>query len=351
MKSSSRRSPGPRLCAGLRGSHIRDRAWLQLRSNRRSSGGARSVSSIGVFLIWLAVSWLSTTSGCGNQSPNGRMPEKIFGEQGLGPGQFVYPRAIAVAPDGCVFIVDKTARIQRFSAEGDFEAYWNMPECEAGKPVGLKVDARGRVLVADTHYHRVMIYDRDGRELQRFGTEGTEAGQFMLPTRVVVDADGNYYVGEYGGNDRISRFTPEGRYVSSFGGTEAGDADPLLSRPQSMEFDSQGVLWVTDACHHRICRFSREGELLGSFGVVGNAPGQMQYPYDLALMKDGSVLVCEYGNHRLQRFDRSGKSLEVWGSIGTAPGQFASPWGVAVGKNGRVYVLDSRNNRVQVFRM
>ena len=53
-------------------------------------------------------------AGCDKPGIAGRKPAKIFGGKGLGPGQFVYPRAIAVGPQGCVFIVDKTARIQRF---------------------------------------------------------------------------------------------------------------------------------------------------------------------------------------------------------------------------------------------
>jgi DNA-binding beta-propeller fold protein YncE len=264
----------------------------------------------------------------------------------MGPGQFVYPRTLAIAPDGCVFIIDKTARVQRFSADGKFETSWQMPQWEAGKPTGVTVDARGRVLVADTHYHRVIIYDRDGGELARFGSQGEELGQFIFPTHVVVDREGNLFVSEYGGNDRITRFTPDFEPVMSFGGTDAGEAS--LLRPQSMVLDEEETIWVADACHHRICHFKREGKLLSSFGSAGRGRGQLQYPYDLALCPDGTILVCEFGNNRVQRFDRQGRCLDVWAEPGRGPGQLAYPWSVAVGRDRRVYVLDSGNNRVQV---
>lgn len=292
---------------------------------------------------------LLACAGCRQQSISGRKPEKVIGDHGLGPGQFVYPRAITVAPDGCIFVVDKTARIQRFSADGEFETSWQMPEWDSGKPTGLTVDAQNRLLVADTHYHRVIIFDRDGHELARFGTEGEGPGQFILPTHVAVAPDGEIYVGEYGGNDRISRFSPTFEYLGSFGGRDAGEAS--LMRPQSLCFDSQGVLWVADAVHHRLCRFTREGTFLGAFGTPGRQPGQIEYPYDFAFCADGTVLVAEFGNNRLQRFDTQGHSLEVWGSAGRGPGQLAYPWGVALGRNGRVYVVDAGNNRVQMFRM
>lgn len=301
----------------------------------------------GVILSLLLLAVLSGCGGDGTLSP--KAPEKIFGDQGLGPGQFVYPRALAVAPDGAVFAVDKYARIQRFKPDGTFEICWQMPEWLSGKPTGLGVDAAGRLFVADTHYHRVVVFDRDGKELARFGSMGQELGQFIFPTDVAVDGEGSIYVSEYGGNDRITRFTPDFKPVASFGGLKSGDEE--LLRPQSIAFDAQWDLWVADACHHRVCRFSREGKLLNQFGTMGTAPGQLQYPYGIAPRPDGTLLVCEFGNARVQQFDRSGKSLGCWGSPGREPGQLCAPWAVGIGGNGYVYVLDSGNNRVQMIKM
>jgi len=296
-----------------------------------------------------AVSVLSTLgAGCGGGELAARPPDKVFGECGLGPGQFVYPRALAIGPEGCVFVVDKSvpARIQRFSPDGEFETLWRMPISDAGKPTGLTVDAAGRVLVADTHYHRVLIFDREGRELGRFGSYGEQPGQFIYPTDVAVDRDGYVYVSEYGGNDRITKFTPDFKPVLTMGGPGSGEAS--LLRPQAMAFDAQGILYVADACHHRICRFDTDGTFLGSFGRAGRQPGQFRYPYDLAFCPDGTLMVCEFGNARVQHFDRQGRLLGTWGMPGHDPGELAYPWGVAVGPNGHMYVLDSGNNRVQV---
>jgi sugar lactone lactonase YvrE len=151
-----------------------------------------------------------------------------------------------------------------------------MPEWAAGKPTGISVDDRGRVLVADTHYHRVVIFDRDGKESARFGSYGERLGQFTYPTSVAVDREGFLYVSEYGGNDRITRFTPDFEPVAAFGTADSGPA--ALSRPQSMTFDSDGSLWVADACHHRLCRFSREGQLLGTLGTAGRGPASYNTP-------------------------------------------------------------------------
>ena len=272
----------------------------------------------------------------------------VFGGVGLGPGQFSYPRAITAETSGSVFVVDKNGRVQRFSPDGVFETYWRMPETEHGKPVGLKVHPDGRVFVADTHYNRVMIFDRDGKLLGSFGSEGFGDGQFQLPTDVAFDAQGFIYVSEYYANDRITKWSPDLRFVAAFGETEIEGR--RLSRPTGLVIDDEQTLWVADACNHRLVRFSLDGEVLTAFGRFGQEPGEMRYPYDVSVSPDNTLLVCEYEGNRLQWFSKDGRSLRVWGHAGRAPGELFAPWGASYGSEGRVYVVDSLNSRVQVIR-
>lgn len=270
----------------------------------------------------------------------------IFGGVGYAPGSFSYPRAITAEPNGSVFVVDKNGRIQRFSATGELETLWRMPDIEKGKPVGFAVHPDGRLFVADTHYHRVMIFDRDGKHLGGFGEEGFGDGQFQLPTDIAFDAQGFIYVSEYFGNDRITRWSPDLRFVASFG------VEPIdgkrLNRPTGLIVDDEQTLWTADACNHRLVRFSLEGRVLKVFGEFGDGPGQMRYPYDLSLSPEKTLLVCEYEGNRLQWFDKKGRSLRTWGKGGRAPGELFAPWGAIHGPRGRVYIVDSLNSRVQI---
>ncbi len=270
----------------------------------------------------------------------------VFGTTGMGLGEFSYPRAAALEADGALLVVDKSARIQRFTPDGAAVAAWRMPDHEAGKPTGLGVGPDGRVYVADTHYSRVLVFSREGQEVLRFGRRGEGPGDFVLPTDVAVARDGTIYVGEYSGFDRISRFTPDGRFELSFGGREAGDA--RLQRPQGLLLDADGTLWVADACNHRVCHFAADGTLLGTWGREGTGAGELRFPYGLDWLSDGTLVVVEYGNNRVQRFARDGRSLGTWGAAGRKPGQLAYPWAVVVAPGDRMYVIDSGNNRVQV---
>ncbi|NUQ64245.1 MAG: hypothetical protein HUU20_17385 [Pirellulales bacterium] len=288
--------------------------------------------------------------GCGTD-PNriGRL-QKVWGRRGLSDGRLQKPRAMAIDGQDRLYIVDMTARIQVFDRDGGFLRGWHTPEWTTGKPTGLTIGRDGNVLVADTHYYRVLVYSPDGKLLKTMGgIQGHEPGQFGLVTDVVQDPQGNYYVGEYGEYDRIQKFTPEGRFLLQWGGH--GSEPGRFARPQNLEIDEQGHIWVADACNHRIQVFDSEGKLLKVWGSRGSGPGQLYYPYDLVLAPDNLVYVVEYGNHRVQKFTRDGRSLGCWGTNGRGEGQLFNPWALVRDSRGDIHVLDTNNHRIQTVRM
>jgi DNA-binding beta-propeller fold protein YncE len=290
-------------------------------------------------------------AGCGRKAGAGE-PRVIefFGKTGAGPGEFLYPRGIELDGDASVLVVDKTGRIQRFSQDGRCLATIRMPQIEAGKPTGMSLHKDGRLFVADTHYHRVVIFSREGRQIGEFGKYGQEGGCFIYPTDVAFTPDGRIFVSEYGGNDRISVFTGEGVFLWAFGAPGTGEGQ--FSRPAALCVDeTRGRLYVADACNHRVGVYDLEGRLMSYIGSAGLGPGQLRYPYGLSLLADGSIVVCEYGNNRLQVFSPEGKSLALYGQAGRQLGQLAYPWAVAVDPHRRAFVVDAGNNRIQVWQL
>jgi sugar lactone lactonase YvrE len=278
--------------------------------------------------------------------------EAVWGKQGLGNGQFQKPRAIAIDAKDRLYIVDMTARIQVFDADGRFLRSWRTPLAKNGRPTGLSIDRSGRLAVADTHYYRVLFYTTEGQLLEDAtigGTMGHGEGEFGFLTDVVQDTEGNHYVAEYGQHDRVQKFSPEGEFLLQWG--THGAAPGQFRRPQGLLIDPQERIWVADACNHRIQVFNTDGELLFHWGKQGEALGQLYYPYDLEMDEEGHLLVCEYGNHRIQKFTQDGESLGSWGHSGRAEGELFNPWAMALDSRGRMHVLDSNNHRVQRVRM
>ena len=300
-------------------------------------------------------SFLMTTGGCVPTGKNAE-PELVWGRRGFSDGRFLKPRAITIDANDQLYIVDTTGRIQVFDQQGQLLRVWKTPQTENGRPTGMAIKRPQRtgetekLLVADTHYYRMLVYDLDGNLIddeQIGGTAGRGPGEFAFVTDAVCDQDGCYYVGEYGDSDRIQKFDPDGKFITQWGGT--GREPEKFVRPQSLVVDGQ-TLWVVDACNHRIQRFDigqPTPELIDIWGSEGIGVGEFFYPYDLALASDGSVIVCEYGNQRLQRFDPDGTPLALWGGPGFEPGQLYQPWGVVVDSRDRIHVLDSNNHRVQ----
>jgi hypothetical protein len=347
-------------------------------------------------LLFLLLALPLALVGC-SRPPAGGLLETtaLLGESGNAPGQYGYPRCID-SDASTLWIIDKLARVQRIDpASGHALSGFKMPRFENGKPTGVTVwqstdaGSKGPVLfVADTHEHRVMIYQAQahapGTEdeppptlIASFGTAGEGPGQFIYLTDVAVlttddgKAVSRLYISEYGGNDRINIYEPDAgpwnpaltstsgpptfHYVRSFGHFGSGDIkdDVQLSRPQSLAIDARTrELIVSDSCNHRVGRFTLEGDLIAWYGSPTQptaAPGRFKYPYGIALLGDGSALIAEYGNNRVQRIDlATGDCLGLFGQGGRSKGQLATPWGLAV-LGDTVYVLDSGNSRVQAF--
>lgn len=278
----------------------------------------------------------------------------VWGRRGLDPGRFQKPRAITINEQQELFIVDMTGRIQVFDLDGNLLRYWRTPEVKNGKPVGLSISHDGLVVVSDTHYHRVLFYQPDGTlvpEKTIGGENGRGPGQFGFLTETVQDSKDNYYVSEYGDYDRIQKFSPDGQYLTEWGGH--GSEPGKFLRPQALAVDERDWLWVADASNHRIQIFDVSGdqvELVTVWGEAGHAPGQMRYPYDIDFDDKGNVFVCEFGNHRIQKFTRDGESLGTWGGPGRDVGQLHQPWDLCIDRQQRIHVLDSYNHRVQRFR-
>jgi hypothetical protein len=302
-------------------------------------------------------------SGCtGNSDPSTGQLEAVWGRRGLAPGRLNKPRAIAIDKEDLLYIVDFTPRIQVFTADGKLVRGWQPPDSTNGRPSGLAFDNAGNLLVADTHYYRMLVYTPLGKLLDQQtigGTCGYGNGEFQFVTDAAQDSQGNYYITQYGEFDRIQKFSRAGKFLLSWG--EHGHELGQFLRPQKIVVDNADLVWVTDACNHRVQVFDARGseaKLVKHWGANGHAPGELHYPYDILLdpaalagQPEGRVYLCEFGNHRVQKFTLDGKYVGHFGANGRGEGQLDQPWGVARDSQGRMFVLDSYNHRVQRFRL
>ncbi len=285
---------------------------------------------------------LAVSAGCTVQSAEAKLPVKPVRVESLPveDGFLPAPRSMDIGPDGQLYVLDDAGRVIIYAADGSLVRTWWMPEYSVGRPEGIEVLQDGRLAIADTHYHRVLICDQEGTVLQMWGEEGEEPGQFIFPCDVAQDPEGNLYVSEYGGNDRVQKFTIEGEFLLEFG--EPGTGPGQFQRASGLDWHD-GTVYVADAINNRVQAFSAEGKRQ-PWG--GEQPPELDYPYDLRILPNERMLVVEYKSGRVTLLTLDGTVLGRYGSTGRGEGEFWTPWGLAATEEGRLVVADTGNRRI-----
>ena len=169
---------------------------------------------------------------------NGELLERV-GKKGSGPGEFQFPRGVAVAGD--------------------------------------------RVFVCDDNNHRVQVLTRELRPVEQFGSRGSGDGGFNYPRSIAVDSEGMLYVSDYG-NYRVQVFTRNGEFVYSFG--KKGNGQGELDGPKGVCVDASYV-YVADYSNNRVSVFTKGGQFITSCDE-----GHITQPYGVFVDSDGFVYVC-----------------------------------------------------------
>jgi sugar lactone lactonase YvrE len=207
------------------------------------------------------------------------------------------PMAVAVAPDGTVWVADG-GRVVRVAPDGA------CAEIGAGaleRPTGLAL-AGGRLYVVDPPQHRVVAFEASGAEALRFGQLGDGEGDLNFPTALAARPDGTLLVVD-ALHFRVAHFAADGRFLDAFG--RAGDLIGDFGRPKAVAADAAGGAWVSDAQHDAVLAYAPDGVFRFAVGESGAEAGQLLMPAGLAL--DGGLLyVADAYNHRVQVFQVHG---------------------------------------------
>jgi DNA-binding beta-propeller fold protein YncE len=240
-------------------------------------------------------------------------------------------------------------------------------------PRAVAVAPDGRLLIADSGNHRIVVLDNSGQFLFSFGSHcrfdaGVAAdcqdpdgdgplqpgdGQFNEPWGIAVDAAGAIYVADTW-NGRIQAFDADGTFMRSWGyynttNGELGDPYALFG-PRGLAIDNGGNVLVADTGNKRILRFTPDGSFVDQAGGGGVILGRFEEPTDLAVdPRDGSVYVADNWNRRIQKLDSSLQPISEWPVPGWESREIYHKPSIAVTGTGDVYITDPEYYRVIVF--
>ena len=210
---------------------------------------------------------------------------------------------------------------------------------EIGVPHGLRIDRQDNVWVTDMGRHRVLKFDPTGKLVLALGTgqAGARNDQFDRPTDVAFGPNGDVFVSDGYGNNRVMKFTAAGRFIKSWGskGTNVGEFD----LPHAIAIDSKNRLLVGDRGNERIQLFDTEGKFLEQW------PGFV--PYGIAINGGNQVFVADADANQVLRLNESGKVQQHWGNKGSGLGEFDVPHMLAFDAAGNLFVAEVGNMRFQ----
>jgi len=213
------------------------------------------------------------------------------------------------------------------------------------KPAAI-VAMKGRVYVADTSTHTIVVFDLPRRKVFRFGSR--EPNNLLKPAGLALDGDANVYVAD-AKLRKVLVYDSLGLFIRAVGNPED------LERPTGVAVSRDGErIYIIDRAYnesdqHRVVVYDKAGKKVQVIGSRGAEKGQFNVPLQGTVGADGKLYVLDSGNFRVQVFDRDGKFLLTFGGPGKEFGHFARPRGIAVDNEGNIYVSDASFNNFQIY--
>ena len=140
---------------------------------------------------------------------------------------------------------------------------------------------------------------------------------------------------------QVFKFSPQGEVLMTLGKAGvAGNGPDTFDRPTGVAIAANGDIFVTDGHgqNDRVVKFSKDGRFIKTWGKTGAGPGEFDQPHDISIGgSQGQVFVADRGNNRVQTFDQDGNFIAAWK-------QFGRPSAIHVSADDTLYVSDSHSN-------
>jgi DNA-binding beta-propeller fold protein YncE/Mg-chelatase subunit ChlD len=199
------------------------------------------------------------------------------------------------------------------------------------KVTGVDTDENGNIYAAGFGSKLALKLSPQGKPLHDFSNPRVVPGRFY---DIVHDSRGRVYISDFS-NDKVYRFTVDGKYLGSIG--ESGFDDGQFYGPTALAVDDDDNLFVIDSGNMRVVKFSPEGDFLLSFGREGKDDGEFDHPSGIAVDSAGSIYVSDHGKKEIGLYDRSGNFITYLRGY-----DLSDPYGITLAEQNRLIISDGR---------
>ncbi len=258
--------------------------------------------------------------------------------------------SVAVDHKDNVYVFNRGAHpICVFDRDGNFLTSWG--EQIFHHAHGLHMAPDETLYCTDDGDHTVRRCTLAGKVLLEIGIPGRPSSfmsgiPFNRCTHTALSPKGEIYVSDGYGNARVHKYAPDGRPLSSWGGSGCGPGE--FNLPHNICCDADGFVYVADRENHRVQVFDGDGKFETQWHNLHRPSGLYMPPGKCPICYVGEIgpyLEFNRGapnlGPRITILDNTGKLLARLGTepaAGTGPGQFLSPHGIAVDSRGDLYV-------------
>jgi hypothetical protein len=120
--------------------------------------------------------------------------------------------------------------------------------------------------------------------------------------RVVHNVKG----GQWGKNPQVSI-----KLFQTIGDLNTEDENLAFNSPSDIAMDSAGNIYILDSGNQRIQKFTPEGKYLATIGRKGQGPGEFNYPSSLDIDGQGNLYVLDPFVKKIQVISPQGKELKT----------------------------------------
>lgn len=219
------------------------------------------------------------------------------------------PYAMAIAPDGALYILNADGHIKRWvpgAAYGKTVVEFQHYE-KYGYLTDIAFSPSGQLYLVISDKNQVIRFDittKIGTLVAGGNGKGNAANQLSRPEGVTIDAAGNLYISDYD-NNRVQKWAPgatSGTTVA--GGNGKGTADNQVVGPVEVILDSQNNLYISEAGGNQASVW-KAGASAGTkiaTSDYGTALGELWGVTSLQLDGKGSIYILEKGNNRVTKW-------------------------------------------------
>ena len=258
------------------------------------------------------------------------------GGEGYEEGQLYGPLGLASDGEGDVWVVDSNeSKLVEYDDAGAYLREYDPSGryTSLHHPRGVAVAASGDLWIADT-------YGTDLKEVSPSGEQLDSIGTGSNPEAITISGGDIWVLLD---DDKLAEYGESGALLREVGG--AGTGHGQFVAPTAIAADHEGDVWVADTGNHRIQELGPEGEFLRAAGSQGTGAGQFASPEGIAVEPDGEVWVADAANHRLERFDGHGE-YQGQASLLEADTGTQVP-ALAIGSEDSIWVLDADNDHLE----